>query len=103
RHVLTAPVDDVAVDEHAKFDGELGMLIDGHIINRSGRDVTHRFPEITKVDDAVLIGELCVFGPDGLTLFNKIQERNTDDADKIRLIAMQTPAFFMVFDMLEYK
>lgn len=84
-----------------KYDGVLGMLIDGRIINRSGRDVTHRFPEIEKVSDAVLVGEIVILDESGFSRFNSIQERNTDDPTKIRLAAMTAPATFMAFDMLE--
>ncbi len=84
-----------------KFDGELGMLIDGRLINRSGNDITHRFPEIEKVTDVVLVGEIVVLDDAGQSYFNKIQERSTDDPIKIRALARQSPATFMAFDMLE--
>jgi len=84
-----------------KFDGELGMLIDGRLINRSGNDITHRFPEIEKVTDVVLVGEVVILDDSGQSYFNKIQERSTDDPIKIRALARQSPATFMAFDMLE--
>jgi len=84
-----------------KYDGELGMLIDGRIINRSGRDVTHRFPEIGVIGDAVLVGEIVILDESGFSCFNKIQERNTDDLLKIQMAARTSPATFVAFDMLE--
>ena len=86
-----------------KYDGHLAMLIDGRIINRSGRDITNRFPEITKVNGpAVLLGELIIPDEQGLGDFSGgIQTRNTDDEMKIRALSQQRPAMFVAFDILE--
>ena len=84
-----------------KFDGELGMLIDGKIISRSGSDWTHRFPEIEKATDAVLVGEIVVLDSSGQSYFNKIQERSTDNPIKIKAMSREFPVTFMAFDMLE--
>ncbi len=86
-----------------KYDGHLAMFIDGRIINRSGRDITHRFPEISKVDGpAVILGELIIPDEKGLGDFSGgIQARNTDDESKIRLMSRQRPAMFVAFDILE--
>jgi ATP-dependent DNA ligase len=86
-----------------KYDGHLAMLIDGRIINRSGRDITNRFPEIGKVNgEAVLVGELIVPDEKGLGDFSGgIQTRNTDNPDKIRALAATRPALFVAFDILE--
>ena len=88
-----------------KYDGHLAMLVDGCIINRSGRDITHRFPEVSKVNgSAVLVGELIIpyENGNGLGDFSGgIQARNTDDEVKIRALAKQRPALFVAFDILE--
>jgi len=86
-----------------KYDGHLAMLIDGRIINRSGRDITLRFPEIAKVNGpAVLVGELIIPDAKGLGDFSGgIQTRNTDNPEKIRGLAATRPALFVAFDILE--
>jgi hypothetical protein len=84
-----------------KYDGIMGMLVDGKIINRSGNDVTNRFPEIQSTDQAVLLGEIVIFGKDGLSDFHAMQERQTDDPNKIRFRSQLQPATFMAFDILE--
>src|SRR3990167_8644776 len=66
---------ELLVDEpiavEVKYDVHLAMLIDGRIINRSGRDITNRFPEIEKVDGpAVLLGELIIPDEKGLGDFS---------------------------------
>ena len=77
--------------------------MEGRIINRSGRDITNRFPEIEKVDGpAVILGELII--PDEKVLGDfsgGIQTRNTDDEMKIRAMSQQRPAMFVAFDILE--
>jgi ATP-dependent DNA ligase len=86
-----------------KYDGHLALLVDGKIVNRSGRDVTNRFPEIEKIDGpAVLLGELIIPDEKGLGDFSGgIQTRNTDDEMKIRALSQQRPAMFVAFDILE--
>src|SRR3990167_1323061 len=98
---------ELVVDEpiavEVKYDGHLAMLIDGRIINRSGRDITNRLPEISKVDGpAVLLGELIIPDDKGLGDFSGgIQARNTDNEMKIRAMSQQRPAMFVAFDILE--
>ena len=100
-------LDELVIDHpivaEVKYDGHLAMLIDGRIINRSGRDITNRFPEITKVNGpAVLLGELIIPDEKGLGDFSGgIQTRNTDDEMKIRAMSQQRPAMFVAFDILE--
>lgn len=86
-----------------KYDGHLAMIIDGKIINRSGRDITLRFPEIEKVNGpAVLVGELIVPNEQGLGDFSGgIQTRNTDNPEKIKALSRDRPAMFVAFDVLE--
>lgn len=84
-----------------KYDGELGMIIDGRLINRSGNDITDRFPEIEKTDKAVLVGEVVVLNKSGVSSFREIQERGTDDPLKIKLRSHLQPASFVAFDILE--
>jgi ATP-dependent DNA ligase len=84
-----------------KYDGILGMLIDGRIINRSGNDITNRFPEIESLEKAVLVGEIVILRPDGTSDFHAMQERSTDDPMKIKFRSKLTPATFVAFDILE--
>jgi ATP-dependent DNA ligase len=86
-----------------KYDGHLAMLVSGRIIARSGRDITNRFPEVSKIDGpAVIVGELIVPDAQGLGDFSGgIQARNTDNELKIRFMAGNRPAMFIAFDILE--
>jgi len=85
-----------------KFDGQLAMMIDGKIFSRGGNDVTTRFPEISKIADAVVVGEICVVTEDApIGDFNLILQRKADSNVSIRAKAM--PATFMAFDLLELE
>jgi hypothetical protein len=84
-----------------KYDGILGMLVDDKLYNRSGADITNRFPEIEHPSHVVLVGEVVILQENGLSDFHAMQERATDDTMKIRLRASTRPATFMAFDILE--
>jgi bifunctional non-homologous end joining protein LigD len=93
-----------------KWDGIRALTtIDGgrvRIANRGGRDITHRYPELRALGEAlgsieaVLDGELVIFDgarPD----FQLIQRRMHVDADReIRRLATELPAVFVIFDLL---
>jgi bifunctional non-homologous end joining protein LigD len=72
------------------------------LINRSGIDITERFPEVVLPKQwCVLDGELCCYGDDGYTDFQSIQHRMHRKAN-IQATAEQHPAVFVAFDCLEY-
>ena len=86
-----------------KYDGILAMWIDGRFINRSGNDVTKRFPEIRPNTSAVLVGEIVVLDANGMSNFQRTQERSTDNDDKIAIGVRTNPATFAAFDVLEIE
>lgn len=73
------------------------------LINRSGVDVTKRFPEVKTPKQAVVLdGELCCYTQSGYTDFQLIQTRANRITDIANAAAKQ-PAVFVPFDMLEYN
>ena len=84
-----------------KYDGILAMWIDGRFINRSGNDVTKRFPEIRPNTTAVLVGEIVVLDANGMSSFKRTQERSTDNEQKIAIGVRTNPATFALFDVIE--
>ncbi len=93
-----------------KWDGTRCIaLIEGQRIklqNRRLRDITHRYPEFTTLNEsikskaAVLDGEIVVFyngNPD----FEKLQRREqVESRQKINLLSSLLPATYVVFDLL---
>jgi len=82
------------------MDGEI------RLINKALVDYTSRLPEVTldaeriPAGDYVIDGELCVFGPDGRTVFKGSQIRcSTEDLAKQRLLRAKYPVVFMAFDI----
>lgn len=93
-----------------KYDGERIIAIkkDDDIIlqRRSGKIATHQYPEIVNAlesfkYDIILDGEICVF-IDGIDNFNEGLSPRTHlkDENKIQIKAAETPAQYMVFDVL---
>lgn len=85
-----------------KYDGAFTMLGKGKMWTRRGHPIGHRFPEIEKEINAVVLGELAVVDETtGLTIFKKLLRRNTDDETKIGFESTYNSATFFVFDLLE--
>lgn len=73
------------------------------LINRSGVDITNRFPEVMLPKQwCVLDGELCCYSESSHSDFQAIQTRMHRKLD-IQQVSEQHPAVFVAFDCLEYK
>jgi bifunctional non-homologous end joining protein LigD len=93
-----------------KWDGVRGLAtVEGgrvHLVNRSGGDISHRYPELRALGlalgstEVVLDGELVVFDgprPD----FQLMQRRMHVEAEReIRRLAAELPVVFVIFDVL---
>jgi ATP-dependent DNA ligase len=88
-----------------KFDGFRAIVfVDGdeaHIQSRSGKPLGRYFPELTFAADRYIVdGEIVIDGPDGRQEFGLLQQRIHPAASRIELLAAQTPARFVAFDLL---
>jgi bifunctional non-homologous end joining protein LigD len=93
-----------------KWDGVRGLAtVEGgrvHLVNRSGGDISHRYPELRALGlalgstEVVLDGELVVFDgprPD----FQLMQRRMHVEAERdMRRLAAELPVVFVIFDLL---
>lgn len=81
-----------------KLDGTRIMSVDGKLINRRGRNVTDKFPEID-VPEETVDGEIITDDFDFNTLLRRL---NTEDRYKIREVyPREYTAYFVAFDVLE--
>lgn len=92
------------VYEH-KLDGFRTLVFvrpDGVMLqSRTGKDLTRYFPEVTlPTGDYVLDGELVISTGDGED-FDALSQRIHPAASRIALLARETPATLVVFDLLE--
>jgi bifunctional non-homologous end joining protein LigD len=78
-----------------------------HLITRTGRDVTAKYPELHMVHElvdqvnAVLDGEIVAFDEEGRNSFELLQQRmNLANEREIKRIAKQIPVSLVVFDLL---
>jgi bifunctional non-homologous end joining protein LigD len=94
-----------------KWDGirALGYVDGGRIrlLTRNGNDVTHRYPELRRVGealgsrDAVLDGEIVAFDDEGRPSFELLQQRmHVEGESVIRRLANQVPVVYVLFDLL---
>jgi ATP-dependent DNA ligase len=94
-----------------KWDGFRSIVFrDGdqvEIGSRNERPMTRYFPEVVEAvkanlpDRAVVDGEIVVPDPDGKRLeFETLQQRIHPADSRVRLLAEQTPAHFVAFDLL---
>ena len=94
-----------------KWDGFRSIVFrDGdevEIGSRNERPMTRYFPELVDAfrrslpDRCVVDGEIVVAGPDGSTLdFWSLQQRIHPADSRVRMLAAQTPAAFIGFDLL---
>jgi bifunctional non-homologous end joining protein LigD len=79
------------------------------IQSRNSKNITHRYPEITKAigtvvksnESIVLDGEIVVLNKDGIPDFQMHQKRmNVESQREIELLSNQIPATYFVFDIL---
>src|SRR5687767_4423529 len=88
-----------------KWDGFRAIVfVDGgevQLQSRNGRPLTRYFPELRFPDARlVLDGEIVVLGPDGRQLFNALGQRIHPAASRVAMLAEETPARFIAFDLL---
>ena len=88
-----------------KLDGFRAIIfVDGdesYIQSRSGKPLSRYFPELSFPQGRFVIdGELVIRGADGQPVFDALQNRLHPAESRINLLAKETPAEFVVFDML---
>ncbi len=88
-----------------KWDGFRAIaFVDGgevHLQSRAGKDLGRYFPELRfSVDRAVLDGELVILDGAGGQDFEALQQRIHPARTRIERLAAETPAQFVVFDVL---
>jgi bifunctional non-homologous end joining protein LigD len=105
------PADDTGWAYEMKWDGlrALAFVTDGtvRLQSRTGRDITHTYPELTAMPDiassgqAVLDGEIVAFGDGPWPDFEVLQQRmNISSAAQARVLAAQIPVSYLAFDLL---
>jgi ATP-dependent DNA ligase len=98
------PVGDQWVYE-PKYDGFRAIaFVDGDecvIQSRSGKPLSRYFPELAFPPGRyILDGEIVIDGEDGLQDFGALQNRIHPAASRITMLAEQTPAHYVAFDLL---
>jgi ATP-dependent DNA ligase len=88
-----------------KFDGFRAIVFvdgdDAYIQSRSGKPLGRYFPELTFAADRYVVdGEIVIDGAAGRQEFGLLQQRIHPAASRIELLALQTPARFVAFDLL---
>ncbi len=88
-----------------KYDGFRAIaFVDGDecvIQSRGGKPLSRYFPELTfPAGHYVLDGEIVIDGEDGLQDFGALQNRIHPAASRIAMLAEQTPAHYVAFDLL---
>ncbi len=98
-----------------KWDGVRAILLRNkakgitEIQSRNGKNITHRYPEITKAIDSVvknnesivLDGEIVVLNKEGIPDFQMHQKRmNVESQRDIEFLSNDIPATYFVFDIL---
>ncbi|MGW4465381.1 ATP-dependent DNA ligase [Micromonospora sp. NBC_01796] len=111
--MLAKPIGDIPAGQlyEPKWDGFRSIIFrDGdevEIGSRNEKPMTRYFPEIVEAvranfpDRAVIDGEIIVADTDRNTLdFEALQQRIHPAASRVKLLAEQTPASFVAFDLL---
>jgi bifunctional non-homologous end joining protein LigD len=107
----TLPVRDAGWAYEMKWDGirALAFIQDGavRLMSRTGRDVSHVYPELAGIGgavnarQAVLDGEVVAFGDGDWPDFEALQQRmNISTAVQARMLASQVPVSYLAFDVL---
>ena len=93
-----------------KWDGYRCIaFIDGdgaapYLQSRNGRDLTRYFPELAFPDGRyVLDGEIVVFGEDRQPDFDMLGQRIHPADSRVQMLAVETPARFIAFDVLSRR
>ncbi len=85
-----------------KYDGTMVVVEDGRLYNRHNRDITEQFPEVQVPPWATLVGEMVVLDH-GVSDFNKLLMRKTENRKQIQLRSIAWPATLIAFDLLELR
>jgi ATP-dependent DNA ligase len=88
-----------------KFDGFRAIaFVDGdevYIQSRSGRPLGRYFPEVTFAPGRYIVdGEIVIDASDGQQDFGALQNRLHPAVSRVQMLAEQTPAHFVAFDLL---
>ncbi len=88
-----------------KYDGFRAIaFVDGDesvIQSRSGKPLSRYFPELSFPKGRYVIdGEIVIDGEDGLQDFDALQNRLHPAASRVAMLAEQTPAHYVAFDLL---
>jgi bifunctional non-homologous end joining protein LigD len=105
------PVRDAGWAYEMKWDGirALALISDGgvRLVSRTGRDISHVYPELAAMGgavagrQAVLDGEIVAFSKGDWPDFEALQQRmNISAAAQARLLASQVPVSYLAFDLL---
>ncbi|WP_250886595.1 DNA ligase D [Bacillus sp. SM2101] len=103
-----------------KYDGFRGLLFIDHneckLMSRNGNNLLNQFPEIKSFVESmrlekiesflplILDGEICILDSSIKANFSKIQFRGRlKDQERIKHSLIQAPAYFLVFDLLQYS
>jgi ATP-dependent DNA ligase len=82
-------------------------FVDGeevHLQSRNGRPLERYFPELVLPPGRyVLDGEIVVRGADGREDFDALGQRIHPAASRIQLLAVETPAVYVAFDLLAHE
>jgi ATP-dependent DNA ligase len=111
--MLAKPSADIPAGEgwlyEPKWDGFRAIVFrDGgriHIASRNALPLERYFPELVEVfaealpEQSVVDGEIIIAGPNGLE-FETLQLRLHPAASRVRMLAKETPASFVAFDLL---
>src|ERR671917_1301080 len=103
----TLPTGDGWVYEQ-KWDGFRALaFVDGddvYLQSRNGRPLRRYFPELSFPEGRyVLDGEIVLFDADGRQDFDALGQRIHPAESRITMLAEQTPATFVAFDLLAFE
>jgi bifunctional non-homologous end joining protein LigD len=107
------PASDAGWAYEMKWDGLRAICYitgDVRLVSRTGRDITHAYPELQSLGaalgdagaaDAVLDGEIVAFGDEEWPNFEALQQRmNISSAAEARTLSAQVPVTYLAFDLL---
>ena len=105
------PSDDTGWAYEMKWDGLRALAFFAHgavrLASRTGRDITHAYPELVRPPDAlaarqvVLDGEIVAFADGSWPDFEALQQRmNIGSAAQAKALSAQIPVSYLAFDLL---
>jgi bifunctional non-homologous end joining protein LigD len=109
------PLNDAGWAYEMKWDGLRAIAYTGpggiRLESRTGRDITHAYPELAGLGEAVvtagaasavLDGEIIAFGGDAWPSFEALQQRmNISSAAEAQTLVTRVPVTYVAFDLLE--